>query len=326
MRARIIVVVVLVLIFLTAISACRRKDQTPGTTRQLHVVTTLFPLYDFTKNIVDDKAVVTLLLPPGVEAHSFEPKAGDVLKVNTADLFIFTGKSMEPWADGFLKGVDNKNLLIVDASEGISLVEDEHHRDGHGHDRKGKSAADRDHHRDGKVDPHIWLDLSNAQRMVNTILVALVSRDPRNRDLYTKNADAYLAKLADLDRRYQESLSRCGKRTFIHGGHSAFSYLARRYNLEYVSAYAGSPDAEPSPRQIITLKKKIQEKNLKAVYHEELIVPRVAEVLSRETGAKILKLHGAHNIGRDEFQAGVSFLSIMEANLKSLQEGLECQP
>ena len=106
-------IVLLSLFIFVAGAACQRQEQKVGKAKQLNVVTTLFPLYDFTKNIAGDKVSVTLLLPPGVEAHSFEPKAGDMLRVNGADLFIFTGKSMEPWADGLLRGVDNKGLLVV---------------------------------------------------------------------------------------------------------------------------------------------------------------------------------------------------------------------
>jgi len=288
------------------------------------VLTTLFPLYDFTKNIAGDKVSVTLLLPPGVEAHSFEPKAGDMLRVNGADLFIFTGKSMEPWADGMLKGVDNKGLLVVDASTGITLMqgEEDHHDHGHG---KGEQHGKENHHDHGKIDPHLWLDFANAQKMVSNILEALVVKDPANKDFYTKNSDAFIAKLADLDRRYREAFVTCKKNIFVHGGHFAFNYLAKRYNLQYIAAYHGSPDSEPTPKRLITLKKKMQQNNIQYIYYEELITPRVAEVLAKETGATLLKLHGAHNISKEEFEKGVSFLSLMEGNLKNLKAGLECQ-
>lgn len=323
-RAVLTIILILGLFLLLTGTACQRQDQQPGKTKQLNIVTTLFPLYDFTKNIAGDKASVTLLLPPGVEAHSFEPKAGDMLRVNGADLFIYTGKFMEPWTDGFLKGIDNKGLLVVDASTGITLREsgEEHHHD-HG---KGEKHKDEGYHHHGKIDPHIWLDFGNAQKMVSSIAEAFIARDPANKDYYTINADAYIAKLADLDRRYGEAFSSCKKRLFVHGGHFAFNYLAKRYKLHYISAYQGSPDAEPSPRRLIALKKKMQENNIRFIYYEELITPRVSEVLAKETGATLLKLHGAHNITKDEFEKGISFLSIMDENLKNLKIGLECQP
>lgn len=311
------------LIFFLMGVACQRQEQKAVTTRKLSVVTTLFPLYDFTKNIVGDKASVTMLLPPGVEPHSFEPKAGDVLKLNTADLFVFTGKFMEPWAESLLKGVDNK-LLVVDASKGITLIEgdDEHTVHGYSTDKKTK---DRTHHAHGKIDPHIWLDLDNAQKMVINILEALEVRDPDNRNFYRKNADSYIAKLVDLDMQYKKGLVACKKNMFIHGGHFAFNYLAKRYNLQYISAYHGSPDAEPSPQRIISLKKEMKENQIQYIYYEELIAPRLANILARETGAKLLKLHGAHNISKADFEKSLSFITIMEDNLKNLKVGLECQ-
>jgi zinc transport system substrate-binding protein len=323
-KIKIMLAIVFAGILLVAVTACQRQEQQIGKIKQLTVVTTLFPLYDFTKTIAGDKASITLLLPPGVEAHSFEPKAGDMLKVNGADLFIFTGKFMEPWADGLLKGVDSKGLLVVDASTGITLMEgeDKHHDHGHGKAEKHKEGGHHDH---GKIDPHIWLDFGNAQKMVNTIREALIAKDPANKDYYAKNADAFIAKLADLDRLYEKSFSSCKKSMFVHGGHFAFNYLAKRYNLTYISAYQGSPDSEPTPKRIINLKKMMQDNNIQYIYYEELITPRVADVLARETGAKLLKLHGAHNISKEEFEKGITFLSIMEENLKNLTVGLECQ-
>ena len=317
------IVLMLGLIVLIVGTACQRQEQQAGKVRQLTVVTTLFPLYDFTKNIVGDKASVTLLLPPGVEAHSFEPKAGDLLRVNTADLFIFIGKFMEPWADNLLKGVDNKKIIVVDASKCIALVDGEN---GHRHSQEdGKKHNDFGHSNRGKIDPHIWLDLGNARKMVTNILEALAARDPGNKDFYKKNADAYIMKLVDLDMQYNKGFLNCKKNLFVHGGHFAFNYLAKRYNLQYISAYHGSPDSEPSPQRIISMKKKIQENNIQYIYYEELIAPRLANVLARETGARLLKLHGAHNISKEDFERGISFVAIMEENLKNLKAGLECQ-
>jgi zinc transport system substrate-binding protein len=294
--------------------SCERGVESPADDGRLKVITTLFPLYDFTKNIGGDKVHVTLLLPPGVEPHSFEPKPGDMLKVAGADLFIFTGKSMEPWVDGILKGVENKKLLVVDSSKGIDLIEQggDAHRDNRGHDH-------------GRADPHIWLDLSKAEKIVDNILAGLTGKDPVNGEYYRKNADSYKAKLSEMDGKCRGALSICKKRVFVHGGHFAFGYLAKRYDLQYISAYHGSPDAEPTPKRLIELKNVLKRHSLHYVFYEELITPRVAETISRETGAALLKLHGGHNVSREEMDKGITFLSIMEDNLKNLRIGLECQ-
>jgi zinc transport system substrate-binding protein len=304
----------LVLMLSLTVMSCQKSTNAPTGDKKLKIVTTLFPIYDFTRNIAGDKARVTLLLPPGIEPHSFEPKPGDMLGINNADIFIYTGKYMEPWVEGILKGLDRSDkLVIVDTSKGITLneeKEDEKDHDKHGH---------------GKIDPHIWLDLSNAGKITDNILDSLIQKDAGNRDYYTKNAMAYKEKLKEMDAKYLETLSTCKRHTFIHGGHFAFGYLANRYNLQYIAAYHGSPDAEPTPKRLIELKNKMKQYDIKHIYYEELILPRVSEVISRETGATMLKLHGAHNVSKEDMDKGITFLAIMEENLKNLKVGLECQ-
>jgi zinc transport system substrate-binding protein len=221
---------------------------------------------------------------------------------------------MEPWVQDVLAGIRNPNLVVVDSSAGIHMLEgsdDAHH----------PSESD-----SGRVDPHIWLDFSNAGKMVDTIRDALVKRDPANKDYYVKNAEAYRGRLNELDEKFRRSLSHCKKNLFLHGGHFAFQYLAKRYGLKYRSAYRGfSPDAEPTPGDLAELTKQLREEGLHYVFYEELIRPSIAETLAKETGAGLLMLHGAHNITRQEMERGVSFISIMENNLKNLRIGLQCQ-
>jgi zinc transport system substrate-binding protein len=305
------------------LAACQKKEKTE-TAQKIQIITTLFPLYDFAKNIGQDKVEVVLLLPPGVEPHSFEPKPDDVVRINKADLFIYTGKVMEPWAADVLKGLDNKNLVVVDSSKDISFMEEKGDHP-HEHDKEqGKSHEKEDEHKH-EVDPHFWLDFANAGKMIDSILEGLVKKDPNNKDLYRVNAEQYKTKLNDLDRKFKETLSRCKKKIFVHAGHFAFGYLARRYGLTYVAAYGFSADAEPSPKKLIELTKTLKKHGLNHIYYEELITPRVAETISKETGAALLMLHGAHNLAREEFERGVTFISLMEGDLKNLEIGLQCQ-
>jgi len=296
-------------------TSCEKKRDEAVQPGRLRIVTTLFPLYDFTRNIAGDKAQVSLLLPPGMESHSFEPKPDDIIRINKADLFVFTNRYMEPWAADIIAGLDNRRTLVVDASRGARLLE-AGRSDGHG---------DEGHHHGEGMDPHLWLDFANAQIMVDNILSGLVAKDPSNRGFYTANAAAYKAKLADLDQRFRKGLSSCEKRVFLHGGHFAFGYLANRYGLRYESAYAVTADAEPSPAKIAKLIRDIRANGLRYIYTEELVEPRVADTIARETGAKVLRLNGAHNVGRDDLAAGATFLSLMEQNLNNLRIGLQCR-
>jgi zinc transport system substrate-binding protein len=161
--------------------------------------------------------------------------------------------------------------------------------------------------------------------MVDNILEGLVRQDPENKVMYTQNAAAYKVKLQSLDENFKHGLSACRTNAFIHGGHFAFNYLASRYNLHYISAYGISPNAEPTPGKIIDLKKSIREHNIKYVFYEELITPRIANVLNKETGVRLLKLNGAHNISKDDLENGKTFIGLMEDNLNNLKVGLECR-
>jgi len=308
---------------------------------KIEVVTTLFPTYDFARQIGKDNVNVSLLLPPGVESHTFEPKPQDIVRINKADVFVYTGKFMEPWVEDLLKGISNKNLVVVDASNGIELMADEDHdeeredrtEDGEHHEGEGEHheeenhhEGDHEHHHHGGKDPHIWVDLANDQVMVNTIAQAFAEKDPANSVIYLNNAKEYNAKLAALDKRFKETLSTAKHKTIIYAGHFAFGYFAKRYGLEHVSPYDGfSPNAEPSPKAIAELINKIKGSGMKYIYYEELLDPKVARVISQETGAKLELLHGAHNVSKDELNSGVTFIDIMEGNLKKLKIGLECQ-
>jgi zinc transport system substrate-binding protein len=310
------------LIGLTLISLCaaqlacqKQQAQAPGTSQQkLTVVTTLFPLYDFVKAVAGDKAEVKLLLPPGVEPHSFEPKPEDMVRFSKADLVVYTNEYMEPWAVKMLRTIATKPV-VVDASKGVLLLKA-------GPEEAAEQAHEGEHH--GAMDPHIWLDFTNAQIMVQNIADGLIAKDPANKDFYSTNARAYQEQLRKLDEDYKSGLSNCGTRVFLHGGHFAFGYLARRYRLSYHSAQAINPDSEPTPAKIAELIREMRSNGLKYVYCEELLSPATAEMIARETGATVLLLNGAHNISKEDFDKKVSFISLMRQNLVNLRKGLQC--
>ena len=319
MEIRKILSVVLAGLLAAALVSCDSNEKNAGTAagHKIRVVASLFPLYDFARNIGRDKAEVELLLPPGVEPHSFEPKPADVVHLNKADIFIYTNKYMEPWINDIIKGMDNKNTLILDSSRGISFIEEK--EEGHVDADHGK-----EHGHEG-MDPHIWLDLGKAIRMVDNISEGFAAKDPANAGYYRTNADEYKAVLQALDAKFRQGLSNCSNRLFINGGHFAFGYLAARYGLSYMSAYGFSPDAEPTPAQLVKISMMLREQHLKYLFYEELISPRVAGTIARETGAQLLFLHGAHNVSREEFQKGVTFVELMERNLGNLEKGLSCR-
>ncbi|MCX7991855.1 MAG: zinc ABC transporter substrate-binding protein [Proteobacteria bacterium] len=296
------------IIFLLSSVSCKIKTTDSSGEKRLNITVTVFPIYDFVRNIGQDKVNVVTILPPGVEAHSFEPRPEDIIKINNSDMFIFLNRDMEVWAKNIIKGLDNKNLLVKEAGQYIIL----------------DKAVIEDNNK--KLDPHIWLDFERAKRMVDNIATALTELDRKNSSFYLKNAKLYKKKLEDLDKKYIETLKNCKTRYIIHAGHYTFGYLARRYNLGYVSVYKGvSPDEEPTPSTLAKIVQNIKKLNLRYIFYEDFISPKIAEVISKETGVKLLKISGGHNITKEDFENGVSFIYLMERNLDSLKEGLECQ-
>ena len=296
------------LALLLVVPGCKKEEKANG---KLQVVTTLFPLYDFARTIGGEKAEVHLLLPPGVEPHSFEPRPEDIVRVNRADLFVYTNKAMEPWADSIVAGVDKGKVVVVEGSKGIQLASAPREGD----DAHGHGTA--------QVDPHVWLDFDNARHIARNILDAMTARDPANSQYYRQNAAQLDKDLVALDQRYRAMVAKAPKKVLLHGGHYAFGYLARRYGLKYISAAAVNADAEPTPARLAELVQIMRREGLQYVYTEELLSPRVAETIARETGAKVLMLRAGHNVSRDDLARGVTFISIMDENLKNLEVGLQ---
>ena len=312
--------VVMLLTGVALLCACQSKEaKAPAPAeKKLGVITTLFPLYDFARTIGGDKVEVTLLLPPGVEAHTFDPRPDDIMKIKRADLFVFTNEYMEPWADRLLKGVATASLLVVDSSKGVSLLKADH--------EEGHEGEHDHHHHAGGMDPHIWLDFANARIMVDNITAGMSAKDPVNKDYYAARAAAYKAELQKLDDDFKAGLASCRTREFIHGGHNAFGYLTRRYGLHYRPAVRSlSADAEPTPADFADLVRQMRKSSAKYIFSEELLSPRTAELIARETGAGILLLHGAHNISKADLANGVTFIALMRKNLENLRTGLQCR-
>lgn len=320
MKKILFIVGIIVIISLGIFALVNIVQKTNTTSEKISIVTTLFPQYDFAKVIGGDKVEVTLLLPPGVEAHAYEPRPSDITKINNANVFVYTGKFMEPWAHDIVKGADKK-VKIVDASLGIEMLKEEVVDE---HEEIDHHESEEEHHRGG-VDPHVWLDFDNAKIMAENITKALTEVDPQNAEYYQNNLKTYQGRLVELDNSYKNTLFVCKSKTIVYGGHYAFGYMTKRYGLQYIAVQGFSPDAEPTAKDMITLTEQIKKDYINYIFYEELTSPKIAETLAKETKAKLLLLNGAHNLTKKDYESGASFISIMEENLKNLTLGLECQ-
>ncbi len=284
---------------------------------KLRVVSTLFPLQEFAKAVGGERAQVDLLLPPGAEPHTWEPKPSEVANIYRADIFIYNGPVMEPWVEGLLKGAKSSRLKTVEAGKGLSSLD---------FDLPPKRGAPSSSHgRSGKADPHFWLDFSLDEKVVEEIVSAFSGKDPAHASQYRANADGYKSRLEALDHRYSSSLARCRHRQIILGGHSAFAYLAKRYGLQQMALYGLSPNAEPTPKKLASVIQAAKQEGVKYIFFEGLVNPKLAQVLAEEASIGTLPLYDGANLTRDQLKKKLTFLRLMEMNLESLRQGLGCE-
>lgn len=281
----------------------------------LSIVTTLFPTYDFARTITGGKADITLLLTPGKESHSYEPSTGDVIRINESDIFIFTNKYMEPWAEKITSGMENPPL-VVNAGKNIILDEEEDHHD-----------HEENHHHSGhshEKEPHIWTSPKMCITMVDNILEAIVSLDADNAQYYTENAAELKKSLSELDEEFREITKSAKNKEIFHGGRFSMYYFAKEYSLDYEAAYDScSTDTEPSLGKVCSMIDEMREKNIGVVFYEELSNNSVARLIGEETGAKPMLLHSCHNLTEAEFKEGKTYLDFMRQNAKNLKEALK---
>lgn len=294
-------------------AACGNTNKEADKKEDLTIVTTFYPIYDFTKEIVGDEGNVKLLIPAGTEPHDFEPSAKERAEISDADVFVYNSSDMEFFVDSLKDSVDSKQTLMIEAAKGIDRLEsqeaDEHEESEEGHDHAHE------------YDPHVWLDPVLTIKEVRTIAGELGEKYPDKKEIFTKNADAYIKKLEALDQKYSEELKNATNRTFVTQ-HAAFAYLANQYNLEQVAISGVSPDQEPTPSRLAELKEFVKKNNIKVIYFEENASSKVAETLSNETGVKLEVLNPLESLTNEQIKAGENYISVMEKNLEALKESI----
>ncbi len=289
---------------------CGNQEGAQPKSDKLNVVTTFYPMYDFTKNVAGDEADVTLLLEAGTDTHGYEPSAKEVAAISEADVFIYNSEEMEVWVSSVLESIDTENTVVVNASEGISLLESteehgEHEAEGHNHE----------------VDPHIWLDPLLAKEEVSNIKAGLIAADPENEKTYETNATAYIEKLEALNQEFETAFKGATERTFVTQ-HAAFAYLANRYDLEQVSIAGISTEEEPSPAKLAELQDYVKENDIKYIYYAETSSSKIAETLANETGADLEVLNPIEGITTENQEKGIDYIQLMKNNLAALQKSI----
>jgi zinc transport system substrate-binding protein len=279
--------------------ACQRA---PATEHKAHVVVSLFPLYDFARHVAGDLALVTSLVPPGVEPHHWEPAPADIVRVQSARLFIYNGAGLDPWAEKLLSEIRHGDIRIVKATAGVDLLATE-----------------------GHADPHVWLDPLLARDEVEAIRKALVAVDPVHAPIYDANAATFSGQLLALHERFVAGLARCDRREIVVS-HAAFAYLARRYRLTQLPIIESlAPDAEPSPAALAALTRQARRAGVTHVFFETLVTSKLADTLAREVGATALVLNPVEGLTKEQDAQGMTYVQLMDANLANLRTALGCR-
>ena len=287
---------------------------------KVKIVATIYPVYEFTRQVGGDKVEVTMLIPPGAEPHDWEPTAKDLVKIRSAKLFLYNGAGFEP-VDKLLKQEVLGSAIAVEVSKGIPLLqgiqEDDH--DDHEHSHNTAKKDDKHQH---ETDPHVWLDPQLAKIEVDNIAVALTKVDPANGAFYQQNANNYKEELTKLDGEFATALTNVSRRDIVTT-HAAFQYLTKRYKLNQIAIMGLAPDAEPTPAKLVEVVKFCRDKQVTTIFFETLISPRVAQTIAKETGAKLLVLHPIDGLTAEDVKSGKDYLSLMRDNLANIKVALQ---
>jgi zinc transport system substrate-binding protein len=279
-------------------------DVSPSSQRpaRISVVTSFYPLYEFSRRIGGDAAAVRNLVPAGAEPHDFEPTARDIAALGAARVLVYNGAGFEPWIEKLMPTLP-ATVQRINTTAGLPLVKGAH---------------------DVGLDPHVWLDPMLAARQVDHIAAGLARADPDRHATYEANAAALRAELLALHRRYGQTLRGCPKKTIVTT-HAAFGYLARRYGLTMISIAGLSPEAEPSPARLRQVLAEVRRHGIRVIYFETLVSPKVAQTIAREVGARTLVLNPVEGLTPGQQASGATYFTVMDDNLRNLAEGLDCR-
>ena len=329
-------------------ASTKSEAKTDDANKKFSVVCTIFPEYDWIRQLVGDKKdnyEITYLLDKGVDLHSYQPTAEDIAKIANCDLFVYVGGESDGWVNDALKESKNDKMQVVNLLETLGknvkpeeVVEGMQEEDEHDHDHDDKDHDDKDHdHEDAdhdhdheeetEYDEHVWLSLRNATALVNTLAEKLQIIDPENKDYYAGTAADYTAKLGDLDSRYLATIKKAKVKTVLFGDRFPFRYLVDDYGLKYYAAFVGcSAETEASFETVAFLAKKTDDLKLKSVLvienSDQKIAKKIVET-TKDKNQNIVVLNSMQSVTNDDIANGATYLSIMESNLKALASALK---
>ena len=315
---KIISIVAVIAIILVVICGYSLKDRKTGkNSDKLSIVVTTFSTYDFSLLFVGDNAEVTYLLGPGVDSHGYEPSANDLMKIKNADVFIYIGGEMEKWVEKVFETdvIDQNKTKTIRVTDCIDTIE-EVEVDG--------AEEEEEEEAEGAFDEHIWTSPTNAKKMVEYLGKEFGNIDTANKDLYTKNAEEYVAKIEDVRLKIEDIVNNKKRNRLVFGDKMPMQYFLNEFGLEASAAFSGcSTETEPSTKTVTYLINKVKEEKIPVVLYIELSTGKSAKSIAAEAGVEAMQIQTLHNVSKDDFEAGETYVSLMNRNLKVLEKALK---
>ena len=317
---RLIAFILSILLVILPLTSC--NNITVEKSQKLSIVSTIFPYYDFAAEISKDKATVSLLIPPGCEPHDFDFSPQDIIEINNADIFIYNGGESDSWVESILENIDPSvkvircfdyvNPLYEDDS---ALESEEHHHN--------ETDEEEHHHEEQEYDEHIWTSPKNAINIVNAISREIINTDKSNEDYYSKNCNNYIKELKNLDNKLEQISNQAKNNTLVIADRFPFLYLTQHYNFQHLSAFSGcSSQTQPSIKTVTTIIDYVNENNIPVVFKCDFSSDSFPNIIREDSNAKVGTLYSCHNVTKDMFNKGESYISLMEKNCEILKEAV----
>lgn len=290
-------ITIISLLSLLTLAACSGTNDKEDDKNRLKVTATFYPLAYLSQEIGGDFVNVTQITPGGVEPHDYEPTPQDLATIQNSQVFIMHGYGIDVWAENIINDLKAKNITVTEAGKNVEVVAN---------------------------DPHVWLNPTKFQKEAEAIRDAFVQADPAHAQEYKLNATGLISDLIALDREYREGLTDCKVRKIVTS-HDAFGYLAQTYNFENLAIAGISPEEEPSPKRLAELTDFARNNNIKYIFFEELVSPKIAETLAAEVGAQSLVLNPIEGLTEKQQAKSENYLVLMQRNLYNLRTAMQCR-
>lgn len=324
MKKRIMTVILTLAMCITLVAGCNQKTDETDSSDKLNIVTTIYAPYDFARAITKDNAQLSMLLQPGSEVHSFEPTPKDIIKIQNCDVFIYVGGENDEWVDEVLKSIDNKDMKVIKLLDIVDVVEEETvegmEEEAFAEGVEGEEEGDGS---EVEWDEHVWTSPVNAIKICNAFKDTFCEIDPEHKDDYEANENAYVEKLQELDSLFKEAVDGAKRNTVVFGDRFPLRYFVEEYGLEYYAAFPGcAQDTEASAATIAFLTDKVKEEGIPVVFKIELSNGNMADTIAKDGNAKVLTFYSCHNVTKEDFDNGLTYVDFMEKNVESLKEAL----